>query len=76
MKQPIKSKAQVQSETEYGDVYTREEFIELVARGLLLPYDGSGYFHDGIEETNRSVWEEDLSLLELRKYPYVMWYNI
>ena len=71
----MKSKEQVQKELKYGTVYTLEEFIEYVKDGSFIPYDGIGHFHDGEQETKRSVWATDLSLLELKKYPYVCWYN-
>lgn len=71
----MKSKEQVQKELKYGTVYTLEEFIEYVKDGSFIPYDGVGHFHDGEQETKRSVWATDLSLLELKKYPYVCWYN-
>lgn len=75
----MKSKEQVQKEGLVakcgGIVYTIEEFFEHVKDGGFIPYDGSGYFHDGEQETRRSVWARDLSLLELKNYPYVCWYN-
>lgn len=70
----MKTKEQVQLECR-GDVFTLEEFYQCVKDGEFIPYDGIGYFHDGEKKTNRSVWSEDLSLLELSKYPYVCWYN-
>ena len=70
----MKTKEQVQSECR-GAVFTLEEFYQYVKDGDFIPYDGSGYFHDGEKKTNRSVWSKDLSLLELKKYPYVCWYN-
>lgn len=70
----MKTKEQVQLECR-GDVFTLEEFYQDVKDGCIIPYDGSGRFHDGEKETNRSVWSKDLSLLELSKYPYVCWYN-
>ena len=75
MKMNIKTKEQVQSEIGFGDVYTIEEFFDCVKCGSFIPYDGVGYFHDGDKETARSVWSEDISLLELKNYPYVCWYN-
>ena len=75
----MKTKEQIMSEGHCGrcegDVFTLCEFIEMTKRQIILPYDGSGYFHDGENETDKSVWDEDLSILELRKYPYVCWYN-
>ena len=80
----MKTKEQVQKEIEHGNILknfkimkgvTLKEFIEYVENDGFVPYDGIGYFHDGEKETNRSVWASDISLLELKKYPYVCWYN-
>ena len=71
----MKTKQQIENEISYGDVYTLEEFFQEVKIGGFIPYDGDGYFHDGEEETSRSVWSSNLSLLELKHYPYVCWYN-
>ena len=75
----MKTKEQVQKEGLVakcgGTVYTIEEFFKYVKTGSFIPYDGIGHFHDGEQETKRSVWATDLSLLELKKYPYVCWYN-
>ena len=75
MRWDIKGQEQIQEEIGYGDVLTIEEFFNDVMSGCLTPYDGIGYFHDGINETKRSVWDENLSLVELTEYPYVTWYN-
>ena len=75
MKRNIKTKEQIQEEIGYGDVLTIEEFFSDVISGCLIPSDGIGYFHDGINETKRSVWDENLSFIELKEYPYVTWYN-
>ena len=76
MKRNIKTKEQIQEELgDNGDVYTIMEFLDDMIGGCLLPYDGNGYFHDGTQETNKSVWDNDLSLVDLRQYPYVTWYN-
>lgn len=74
-KMRMKSKEQVQKETKYGDVYTLEEFIEYVEDGSFIPYDGVGYFHDGEKETDRCVWDDNVTVEEVKKYPYVCWYN-
>ena len=47
----MKSIEQVQSE-EFGDVFTMEQFADMVEEGGIIPYDGNGYFHDG-EKKNR-----------------------
>ena len=75
MRWDIKGKEQIQEEIGYGEVLTIEEFFSDVMRGCLTPSDGIGYFHDGTNETERSVWDENLSLVELKEYPYVTWYN-
>lgn len=58
-----------------GQVYTREEFGKLVDKGFFIPYDGSGRFHDGENETTLSVWDRTLTPDDVKDYPYVCWYN-
>ena len=55
MRWDIKGKEQIQEEIGYGDVLTIEEFFSDVMSGCLTPSDGIGYFHDGIQETNRNI---------------------
>ena len=65
------------------DVYTIEDFSDLIDNGYLISYDGNGYFHNGEQETNISVWDD--SYFEgmtpdeidafLSKHPYITWYN-
>ena len=47
----MKTKEQVQKEGLVakcgGTVYTIEEFFEYVKTGSFIPYDWSGYLHDG-----------------------------
>jgi len=69
-----KAKEEIQKNC-IGHVYTLEEFAEEVDEGYINSNDGCGYFHDGDNETNISVWTEDLTLEEMKKYPYVCWYN-
>jgi hypothetical protein len=68
----MKTKEQVQDEC-FGEVYTLDEFIDEVTCGGINQYDGVGFFHNGENETNVSVWEKSCDLL---CYPYVCWYNI
>lgn len=70
----MKSKKQIARETN-GEVYTRNEFAKLVDAGAFIPYDGIGYFHDGINRTDISVWNNSLTAKDVEKYPYVCWYN-
>lgn len=75
----MKTKEQIQKEGLCGEcggtVFTTEEFAEYVKRGSFIPYDGFGYFHDGENETDRSVWDDSVTAEEVEKYPYVCWYN-
>lgn len=68
----MKTIDQIQDEIGFGNVYTSKDFAEDVESGGFIPYDGTGYYHDGEQETDICVWS-DLSLLH--KYPYVCWYN-
>ena len=65
------------------DIYTTEKFNNLIDDGYFIPYDGNGYFHNGEQETNISVWDdsyfENMTSDEinnfLSKHPYITWYN-
>lgn len=69
----MKSLEQIEKEIQYGNVYTTDEFLELLIQDVVSEYDGFGFFHDGERELDNkgvfdlSAWEED--------YPYVVWYN-
>ena len=55
-----------------GEVFTSEEFKTYAHENSFNPYDGSGYYHDGENETDISVWSDyDIDTT----YPYVCWYN-
>jgi len=58
-----------------GDIFTLEEFMHLHELGFITSYDGRGYFHNGENETDISVWDETITLEEAKKYPYICWYN-
>lgn len=66
-----KTKEQVQQECKYGDVFTTEEFWMHVEYGSFNEYDGTGYYHDGENETDLSVWNYP----NKKGMPYVCWYN-
>ena len=68
----MKTIEQIQSELTNGTVFTYEKFFQLVGDKYITPYDGSGYYHDGENKTNISVW--DMSH-RWNKYPYVVWVN-
>lgn len=73
----MKTLKEIQNENPYASVFTIEEFIDHVRAGGITNYDGCGYYHDGVNETNVHV-NADLgsSLVAHRNtYPYVCWYN-
>ena len=71
----MKTIKEVRTECEYADVMTTEEFCQEITNGYINSFDGSGYFHDGEEETDISVWDRSLTWEDVKKYPYVCWYN-
>lgn len=70
----MKTLEQVKIE-EFADVFTLNEFIEMLDEGYIIDYDGIGYFHDGENETNISVWDNTLTWDDVKNFPYVCWYN-
>lgn len=70
----MKSIKQIKEEC-IGEVFTLKEFISHTDIGLFNRYDGDGYFHDGENETNISVWDSNLAWEDVENYPYVCWYN-
>ena len=64
--------------SEYGescDVFTFKEFWHLVDYYKCInSFDGDGFYHDGIGETNISVWGFPRSKASTM-FPYVIWYN-
>lgn len=70
----MKTKEQIKSETT-GTVFTLEKFMYENNIGGISPYDGDGFFHDGENETNISVWGETLTWNDVKDYPYICWYN-
>ena len=71
----MKNKQLVQVENEDCYVFTLEEFEEYVNNGSITMYDGYGYFHDGENETDICVWDEELPWEDFGKFQYVCWYN-
>ena len=59
-----------------GEVFTIEEFAEEVCDGGINSNDGYGYFHDGEKEIREiDIFGMNLTETDLRKYPFVCWYN-
>ena len=71
----MKTIEEVKTECKYADVMTKEEFLQEVTNGFYNSFDGCGYFHDGEKETNISVWDRSLTWNDIKKYPYICWYN-
>ena len=69
----MKTLEQIQKEIPYGHIFYTVDFKFEADCGNFIDYDGDGFFHDGIEETDISVWSADYK--DWEKYPYVVWYN-
>ena len=54
---------------------TMSDFIRASDRGSLNPMDGSGIIHNGQTETNLSVWSDEMTIDQMKEYPYVIWYE-
>lgn len=59
----------------YGDLLTKDEFLENVKYGAFIDYDGEGRLATESQETNWCVWPS----IANSKWPewatHVMWYN-
>ena len=69
----MKTLKQVKKEIgKHGDVMTAEEYREW--SHCMTPWDGIGYYHDGENRTDISVFES-ITQEQAEKLPYVIWYN-
>lgn len=66
---------EIKDSMKYGDLFTAEEFREMVTSSCITDYDGCGYFHDGKRETSIEVFSFDWFSDKECEYPYVCWYN-
>lgn len=71
----MKTIKEVKTECKYAEVMTTQEFCQEVADGCINSFDGYGRFHDGEKETNVYVWDRSLTWDDVKKNPYVCWYN-
>lgn len=72
----MKSLEEIKNEMKFGSVMTIKEFADDVKHGCIIDYDGTGYYHDGNEETKYHVNFDYKSIMsKAKKYPYVCWYN-
>ena len=70
----MKTLDQVKTEC-IGEVYTLDDFSDLIDAGCINSYDGEGYFHNGEEETSISVFAPFITWESIKDFPYVCWYN-
>lgn len=70
----MKTKEEIQKEC-FGVAYTLNEFADLIDAGCINQYDGDGFFHDGEEQTNLSVFNILATWELIKDFPYVCWYN-
>ena len=76
VKEEIKNKYKFTDSDVENIVYTILDFTKMLKTGVINPCDGNGFFHNGEEETNVSVFSNDVSYRNaIIKYPYVCWYN-
>ena len=55
-------------------VYTTDEFMKLYEEGSIRPFDGYGFFYDGVKRIEDiDIWEADYDTYW--SFPYVMWIN-
>lgn len=71
----MKTIEQIQDEVRYGEVFNSNDFAQKVISGSFNKFDGVGFFHNGENETNISVWDKKVTLEYFKEYPYVCWYN-
>ncbi len=72
----MKTLKEVQSENLLMDVFTIEEFLQLLKDGDVSPYDydSYGYYHDGENLTEEQVYVYEQHIIEMgEKYPYIVW---
>ncbi len=70
----MKTKQEVQNKC-FGYVFTLKEFETEIENNFINSYDGIGYFHDGENEIDISVWNKSLTWEDVKDFPYICWYN-
>ena len=71
----MKIKEQIQNELDCGTVLTVDEFDDAISGGTITRNDGYGYFHDGENETDFSVFSPYTRYEDIKDMPYIIWYN-
>lgn len=71
----MKTVEEIEEENGFRGVFESKNFLAYVQKGLFNEYDGGGYFHDGENETELSVFDRSVTEVTFDEYPYVCWYN-
>lgn len=58
-----------------AEILTLEQFSEGCTDGVYSPYDGTGYFWNGIEKTNLSVWDDSWTSKAIESFDFIIWYD-
>ena len=59
-----------------GDLMTLEEFIEECNNGILIDYDGFGYYATETGKSDIKIYPSDISMNKYRKdFSHVIWFN-
>lgn len=71
------AKIHIKNSCEYGDVYTNDEFAQMVEDSCIIYDDGTGYYiGTDLMKTKEYVdFDEEVIRSKADKYPYVFWYN-
>ena len=73
----MKTIAEIIGEDPTADVFTIEEFLDLLAADELEDADSYGYYHDGEQLTEHRVWLNESDIREQgKKYPYIFWHVV
>jgi len=61
---------------DYGDLMTKEEFIENVKYGYFIDYDGFGKYSNGTQMSNIKVYPSDIKENGFdKRFSHVVWFN-
>lgn len=69
----MKTLEDVQADYPNMHVSTMDDFCKMCCDGLVSSQDDPGYLHDGTNKTAIPIWDEDIALIDLTKFPYVVW---
>lgn len=63
--------------SDFGDLFTLQEFIELCKDGCFIDYDGTGYYAFIDKQSDKEIYPSDVIKKQKvdTKFTHVMWYN-